>query len=66
MADGYRCTTCAISWPYDSTYATCPICEGKTDGMTNLAPLSAADAKSAKAHADFERYYARRITRSAA
>jgi hypothetical protein len=56
----YRCSICGISWPFRSEYNPCPQCGDHIDRPCNATPISEVEAKSLKAHADFERYYEER------
>ncbi len=55
-----RCSLCGTSWPNDShDFGSCPECEHPTSYMQNADAIETAEARSRKAHADFERYYTR-------
>lgn len=60
-AKSLRCTTCNVNWPLDaSRYGVCPQCHGATWQSSSGDPIGDAEARSIKAHADFERYCAKR------
>lgn len=67
MPDSLRCSLCGITWPYvPRDYGTCPECGEKTDRFTKSTPISEDEARSRKAHAEFERYYREREERQLA
>lgn len=51
----YRCSDCGIGWPV-SMNGRCAICGQTTSYIGNDTPLPLTEAKSLKAHADFERW----------
>jgi hypothetical protein len=52
-----RCSICALNWPIDKAYMTCPQCEEPTSRSGNVTAMDVEEAVSLKAHLDFERYY---------
>lgn len=52
-----RCSTCGIDWPLNSDYRRCPSCKDKTSPISNIEALDDDEAKSLKAHYEFEHYY---------
>lgn len=57
MSNAYRCSICAVDWPYDSLeYQTCPECGEQTSGIRDANPIDAGEARSRKRHAEFERW----------
>ncbi len=60
MADKcYRCSTCNVGYPPETDYEKCPKCSSQCwlkDAAAKDSVLTPAEAKSLKAHCDFERY----------
>ncbi len=57
MSKGRRCDLGCDSWPDDEDYKRCPICGEETTRYNNLRPLPEDEARSVKAHHEFEAMY---------
>lgn len=60
MSPALRCSTCSLAWPRRREFNTCPECGDATWVSTTSEPMPEPEARSRKAHADFERFYAER------
>ncbi len=56
----YRCTACAVNWPYAKAYRNCVQCKDVCTPISNDEPIDFDDAESLRKTAEFERFYARR------
>lgn len=63
MAWGRRCDNGCESWPDNEEFKVCPKCDEETKRFSNLQPLDLDEARSIKAHIDFDAYYERRCAR---
>ena len=54
-----RCSICATNWPIDFV-KTCPECDEELSRMQNASPISLDEARSRRAHIEFEKFYASR------
>jgi hypothetical protein len=57
---GRRCDLGCESWPDSEEFSVCVRCGGETTRFSNLQPLTLEEARSIKAHVDFNDYYERR------
>lgn len=57
-----RCGICAINWPDADDYQRCPACGDKTRRVGNASHTheSEEEARSARLHLEFERYWEER------
>lgn len=46
------------TWPDDSEFSICVVCNQPTQRIRGVTPLPYDDAMSAQRHAEFENYYA--------
>ncbi len=54
----WRCSTCALNWPFDSQYRTCPQCDTRQDRPSKVRELmEESEAESIVANIKFESYY---------
>lgn len=56
-ASSMRCSLCGENWPPSTDYQVCPECGERTSPFAMATPtMTAEEAKSRKAHADFDRW----------
>lgn len=60
MPAAYRCTACAVAWPYQGAYVLCPQCGASCWRSSSDEPMPFHEAESLRKHAEFERYCEKR------
>lgn len=60
---GRRCEIGCETWPDSDEFKTCPKCGEPAKRYSGMTPLTLEEARSIKAHIDFDAYYERHCAR---